>query len=122
MKFLIDNALSPIIADGLRKSGYDAIHVRDIGLANAPDEEIFYRAAIENRILISVDTDFGTSLALRKETQPSVILFRHGSDRNPEKQLRVLILNLPLLENDLVKGCIAVIEHSRIRIRLLPIV
>jgi predicted nuclease of predicted toxin-antitoxin system len=37
MKFLIDNALSPAIAEGLRKTGHDAIHIRDRGLAAAKD-------------------------------------------------------------------------------------
>ncbi len=34
MRFLIDNALSPRIAEGLNEAGHDAIHVRDIGLAS----------------------------------------------------------------------------------------
>ena len=48
MRFLIDNALSPLVAEGLRAAGHDAEHVRDFGMAAASDELIFEKAAAEN--------------------------------------------------------------------------
>ena len=62
MRFLIDNALSPIVAGLLGAAGHYAIHVRDRGMQAAPDPEIIYLALTEDRIVVSADTDFGTIL------------------------------------------------------------
>ena len=121
MRFLIDNALSPVVAEGLRSSGHDALHVRDIGLAAASDVELFELAADQNRVLISADTDFGTLLALRSATKPSVILFRGGAQRRPADQLRLLVANLAAIRKSLDEGCLCIFESNRIRIRTLPV-
>lgn len=122
MKFLIDNALSPLIADGLSTAGHEAVHVRDLNMQAADDAEVFDQAAREGCVLVSADTDFGTLLALRESAKPSIILFRHNPEKRPRKQLALLLANLPAIKAPLEQGSIIIFEETRLRIRQLPII
>jgi len=121
VRFLIDNALSPLFAKELCAAGHDAVHVLEIGLDKADDETILAQADADARIVVTVDTDFAALLAELETTSPSVILFRHKAGRNPIKHLKDLLTNLSDIEFSLAEGSIVIFQEMRIRIRRLPI-
>jgi predicted nuclease of predicted toxin-antitoxin system len=121
MRFLVDNALSPALAVLLTDAGHDAVHVRSLGLQHAPDIDIFDRAAADDRVLVSADTDFGTLLATRSAQRPSVIQFRGPGSRKPDALAHTLLSNLSQFLEALDCGSIVTLEPSRIRVRALPI-
>lgn len=121
MKFLVDQNLSPLIANGLSQAGHDAAHARDLGLERATDAELLERALAEGRVIVSADTDFSTLLAASRADRPSVLLIRRTSDRSADRLLALLIANLAAAKEALAEGAIVVLEDNRVRIRRLPI-
>ncbi len=61
MKILLDQGLPRSAADALREVGVDAVHVGDIGMAAALDEQILARAHAEERVVVTLDADFHAS-------------------------------------------------------------
>lgn len=120
LRFLIDNALPPRLADLLIAAGHDAIHVRNYGMQAAKDEEILARAFNEDRIVVSSDSDFGTLLAAQEAERPSFILFREANLLVASDYVHKLLPALPELKPSLMSGCVAVFRRGRIRVRKLP--
>jgi predicted nuclease of predicted toxin-antitoxin system len=120
LRFLIDNALPPRLADLLLAAGYDAVHVRAYGMHAATDEVILARALDEDRIVVSADSDFSAILAAQEAERPSFILFRETNLLVARDYLDMLLPALPMLEPELSAGCVAVFRNSRLRVRKLP--
>jgi predicted nuclease of predicted toxin-antitoxin system len=120
VRFLIDNALPPSLADLLRAAGYDSVHVRAYGMQAAKDEEILHRALAEDRSVVSADSDFSAILAAQEAEHPSFILFRDPNLLVARDYVNMLLPALPLLEPELLSGCVAVFRNSRLRVRKLP--
>ena len=79
------------------------------------------RSTVEERVLVSADTDFGTLLARSGADKPSVVLIRRAIGRRAAQQARLLIDNLPEVQDDLEIGAVVVFGETTIRIRRLPI-
>lgn len=119
MNFLIDTCLPAAIADHLRWSGHDAVHVRRYGIHKAEDETVFDRALEEARVLVSADTRFATSFAARHTPNPSVIVFLQPIPMRAEELTKLLLVNLSSITEPLHQGSIVVFEKNRLRIRPL---
>ena len=121
MRLLIDANLSPKIAEGLRRAGFEAVHVADLGLMTATDDQLFDRAVKDGLVVVTADSDFGMLLALRRATSPSVIHMRHVAEFPPDDHLALLVANLPGIEEDLARGAIASLSPYRLALRDLPL-
>ena len=53
MKFLVDEDLSDEIASILRALGVDTVHIRELGLSGAEDQEVLDEAARQERCVIT---------------------------------------------------------------------
>lgn len=78
-KFLIDENLSPKLADFLHSLGYTASAVRDIGLTGSSDEYIVTWAKTHKHIVITRDIGFGYTYAV-KDVTFGLILLRSKTD------------------------------------------
>lgn len=117
MKLLVDENVSPRVAEALRDKGYDVRHVREVGMKGQPDAEIMAYARREQRTLITLDEDFadlryyplGTHtgiIRLKLEFAPSSIV------------LACLTRLLPQLQQDLLtKGSLVITDGVTYRIR-----
>lgn len=123
MRFLIDHNLDPVIAEGLRGAGHDAVHLIDYQLQQAEDAEVLDRAEAEERILITQDTgDFGQILHQRGSAKPSIILLRtRPADHDGLTQLSFVLAALERFAGQLDQGAMVVIRDTdNMRVRMLP--
>lgn len=75
----LDAHLSPRLAVWIREGlGYDAVAIRDLGLRDAEDTEIFSRGREAQAIILTKDRDFA-EMVVRQGTPPVVIWLRCGN-------------------------------------------
>lgn len=120
MKLLLDQGTPRSAAALLREEGIDAVHTGEIGMANAGDAEIIERAVSENRMVITLDADFHSILALAQATKPSVVRIRLEGLKADEF-VRVLHRVLAVCRRDMEAGALISVRDPQIRIRRLPV-
>ena len=116
MRLLLDANLSPRVAESLRDAGFGAVHVADLDLLTATDDEIFDRAAQDGLVVVTADSDFGALLAMRRTKSPSVIHLRQVAELVAEAHTDLLVANLPQIAGMLAGVTVSSLESlARIR-------
>jgi predicted nuclease of predicted toxin-antitoxin system len=122
MKFIIDQPVSPRLAEWLRSAdagSHDAVHVRERGMSKARDAELVEVARDEGRVLVTSDLDFARLLALAGMRSPGLILFRAGNVSDRE-MLALLRRVLESVSAELLVCSAVVVDEHTIRVASLP--
>lgn len=107
MKFIIDQQLPPAVGAWLRQLGHEAEHVREIGMRDAPDGDIWLRAVSDGASILAKDEDFASR---RKSVSagPKIIWLRCGNV-STKALIDLLTRDWPVIEFEL-NGGTSVIE------------
>lgn len=120
MRLLLDQGLPRSSAEILRNKGWDIQHTGEIGMSRATDRQILEYARDEQRIVITLDSDFHTMLAVENLDSPSVVRIRQEGLRGPE--LAELVEQIrSRIGQQLENGAMATITEKAIRIRKIPL-
>jgi len=97
MKLLLDQNLSPKLVESLNEIYPDSVHVKELGLDRALDEDIWIYAKVNNLIIISKYADFAER-SLLLGFPPFVVWIRKGNCTTSELK-NILVDNYELISN-----------------------
>jgi predicted nuclease of predicted toxin-antitoxin system len=81
LRVIIDAQLPPALADMLTSLGFDAHHVRAMGLLSASDDEIWRAGRDQQAAILTKDEDFAARVQ-REGPPPQVVWVRLGNTTN----------------------------------------
>ena len=116
MKFKIDENLPVELAELLASAGHDALTVLSQGLGGRPDSTVIQVCREEDRVLVTLDTDFADIRTYPPHQSPGVVVLR------PRWQDKPHVLNLfrrevvPRLDKEPLAHRLWIVEETRLRI------
>ncbi len=116
MKFLIDRCVGRRLAHWLRNEGHDVLEALTLG-SDPGDQALLELAESENRVLITIDTDFGKLVYLHGVPHSGLIRL---PDLSVEQRIALVSEIIRRHYSALENRAIVTITGSRIRISQPP--
>lgn len=120
IQLVVDVNLSPLWIGVFVHHGWPAVHWSTVGDPRAKDRKVMAWAREHGRVVFTHDLDFGTLLALTRETGPSVVQVR-AHDVLPDRMGPMVVSTIRTYQSQLHDGAIVTVDESRGRVRILPI-
>jgi predicted nuclease of predicted toxin-antitoxin system len=121
MRYLLDQGLARSAVEHLRHAGIESVHVGDLGMAAASDAMILEEGLRRNAIVVTLDADFHSLLALSNATMPSVIRIRVEGLKGIDVS-KMIQRVAELAREDLEAGAAVTVTDRRIAIKRLPLI
>jgi predicted nuclease of predicted toxin-antitoxin system len=115
MKLKLDENLSRHLKTVLTALGHEVLTAADENLLSRPDTEIA-RAAVEERMVLTLDVAFADLRKYPPGSHPGIILFRPLS-LGPLSVNRFVADFVGSADLRRLAGCVAVVEPGRVRVR-----
>ena len=120
MRLVLDQGVPRDAAALLRSLGYDCMHLSEIGMSKAADEEILAFSLGRNAVVVTLDADFHAILAVSGAQGPSVIRMRLQGLGAPEI-VEVVRKVLAGFEEELKGGSLITVKALKTTCHRLPI-
>jgi hypothetical protein len=118
MKIKLDENIGRRGVELLKAAGHDVMTVSDQNLQGARDETLFDVCAGEDRVLITLDHDFGQVLRFPPERGAGLVILEPGPRATPRSLLDRLQDFLAMAEVRSPRGHLWIVEPGRVRIHL----
>ncbi|MFA0730868.1 MAG: hypothetical protein LKKZDAJK_001398 [Candidatus Fervidibacter sp.] len=117
VRFVVDESMPRSTALELRRLGYWAEDVRDVGLRGADDERVFQYAQAQQATLVTAGLDFADIRRFPTGTHHGIIVVR-VPDVLPTWVVNAeLISALQQLRGQSLRGALVIVELGRLRVR-----
>lgn len=117
-KFLIDENLSPHLAEYLRSLGYEAIAVREVGLKGKRDADLIKWIQKEKAILITCDLDFGEFFYWQTFGKFGVIILRTKTQKcDSYKKVLKFLHKEEILKDNRLSTSLLIASKDKYRLR-----
>lgn len=112
MKFLVDRCAGRRLAEWLSSLGHDVIEARLLG-KDPGDSVLLEWAAEENRILVTIDTDFGQLVYVNRARHCGIVRL---PDVPAQKRIQLMEMVIARYSSQLETGQIITVRGEKIRV------